>query len=327
VAGDAEAELRELAERLHAPVVTTWAARGLLAGHPLLLDAPVHEPEIAEVLASADLLLAVGSALDGMATRNGAAPLPPVRAAINVDPRHLGVASAPEFGLVADARTALGALLAGDLGMHEPWAGDLAALRRALFGRLATDDRTATAIAFLTSVEAAVADRTVVVCDMAVAGYWAGSYLSSRRPRALQYPIGWGTLGYALPAAVGAGALGDRPVLAVCGDGGLMFGVAELATLVQERLPVTVLVVDDGGYGMLRFDQDRAGADRRGVDLHTPDLVALARAFGVPATAVDGVGEPLRAALADALAAREPRLVTVRAALYPPRTTSPRWNE
>ncbi len=167
----------------------------------------------------------------------------------------------------------------------------------------------------------------VVICDMAVGRLLGRQLPAARRPRALHYPVGWGTLGAALPSAVGAGALRDRPVLVVCGDGGLMFGVAELATLAQERLPVTVLVVDDAGYGMLRYDQDRAGAEHRGVDLHTPDLVDLAHAFGVPAVRVDGVGEPLRAALAEALAAAAPRLVTVRAALYPPRTTSPRWHE
>jgi acetolactate synthase-1/2/3 large subunit len=327
VADDAEAPLRALAERLHAPVVTTWAGRGLLAGHPLLLDVPVHEPAAADLVASADLLLVVGSAFDGMATRNGTAPLPPVRAVINADAGHLGAASAPELRLQAGARLALEALAAADLGEHQPWAGDLAALRKGVLAGLAEDPRTAEAATFLASVEAVLPADAVVVCDMAVAGYWAGSYLPARRPRAMQYPVGWGTLGYALPAAVGPGALGDRPVLVVCGDGGLMFGVGELATLAQERQAVTVLVVDDAGYGMLRFDQDRAGHEHRGVDLHTPDLVELAHAFGIPAVRVDGVGEPMRAALDEAMAARAPRLVTVRAALYPPRTTSPRWHD
>ena len=325
VAGDAEGSLRALAERIGAPVVTTWAGRGLLAGHPLLVDAPVHEPEVAKVLATADLLLVVGSAFDGMATKNGAASLPAVRAAINADPTHLGAASTPDLAVTGDAGSALTALLDADLGVHESWAGDVSALRTTLATRLAADPRTAEAAEFLASVESVLGLETVVVCDMAVAGYWAGGYLRSRRPRALQYPVGWGTLGYALPAAVGAGAAG--PTLAVCGDGGLMFGVGELATLAQEHAPVTVLVVDDGGYGMLRFDQDRAGAEHRGVDLHTPDLVALAHAFGVPAVRVDDVGEPLRVALTTALASGGPRLVTVRAALYPPRTTSPRWHE
>ena len=84
-----------------------------------------------------------------------------------------------------------------------------------------------------------------------------GSGATPRQPRSrrLQYPVGWGTLGFALPAAVGAAAGSGRPTLVVAGDGGIPFAVGELATLVQEQLPVTVLVVDDGGYGMLRYDQ------------------------------------------------------------------------
>jgi thiamine pyrophosphate-dependent acetolactate synthase large subunit-like protein len=89
---------------------------------------------------------------------------------------------------------------------------------------------------------------------------------------------------------------------------------------VQERLPVTVLVVDDGGYGMLRYDQVRAGDAEVGVDLVTPDFVALAGAFGLPAATV------ALAELAGALK-QGPRLVHVRARLTPPRTTSPRWHE
>jgi acetolactate synthase-1/2/3 large subunit len=116
-------------------------------------------------------------------------------------------------------------------------------------------------------------------------------------------------------------------VLAICGDGGFMFAVGELATLAQERLPVTVLVVDDGGYGMLRYDQDHAGDEHRGVDLVRPDFAALAEAFGIRAAAVVGVGEPLAKALGDALASGEPRLVVTEAQLVPPRTTSPRWAE
>lgn len=98
---------------------------------------------------------------------------------------------------------------------------------------------------------------------------------------------------------LGAGAAG-HPVLAICGDGGLTMALGELATLVRERVPVTVLVVDDGGYGMLRHDQRRAGDRASGGDLVTPDFVAFAAAFGLPATAVDSVAElrnPLSAAV------------------------------
>lgn len=166
-----------------------------------------------------------------------------------------------------------------------------------------------------------------MVCDMSVGGYWTGGYAAQPRARRLQYPVGWGTLGYALPAAVGAAAGSGRPTLAVTGDGGVPFAVGELATLRQESLPITLLVVDDGGYGMLRFDQRGRGGAERGVDLLGPDWVALAGAYEIPASAVESVGEPLAAALQQASERPGPTLVHVPAALYPPRTTSPRWAE
>jgi acetolactate synthase-1/2/3 large subunit len=170
----------------------------------------------------------------------------------------------------------------------------------------------------------AATDATVVV-DMTIPGYWYGGYAEVPRPRALQYPIGWGTLGYALPASVGAAAGGEHPVLAICGDGGVMFALGELAVLRQEGLPVTVLVVDDGGYGMLRFDQDRAGDPHRGVELTRPDFAALAASFGL-AAAVAGVDD-LAAALEHGLASGGPNLVVTELALTPPPTTSPRWHD
>jgi acetolactate synthase-1/2/3 large subunit len=114
-------------------------------------------------------------------------------------------------------------------------------------------------------------------------------------------------------------------VLAVCGDGGLAMGYGELATLVQERLAVTILVVDDAGYGMLRYDQDRAGDPHRGVDLPGPDLLALAAAFGIPAEDVSV--DTLRTALERAAQAGGPSLLRLQARLVPPRTTSPRWTD
>ncbi len=90
---------------------------------------------------------------------------------------------------------------------------------------------------------------------------------------------------------------------------------------------MTVLVVDDGGYGMLRYDQQVAGDPERGVDLHGPDWISLAGAFGIAAHTLDSVGAPLAAALAEAAAGPGPTLLHVRAMLHPPRTTSARWGE
>ena len=112
----------------------------------------------------------------------------------------------------------------------------------------------------------------------------------------------------------------------LCGDGGFLFACGELATVAQERLPLTTVIVDDGGYGMLRFDQDQAGAERYGVDLATPDFEALARAFGLRAQTVEGLDDAFGEALAEHVADPEPSVLVARAqALVPPPTTSPQW--
>jgi thiamine pyrophosphate-dependent acetolactate synthase large subunit-like protein len=328
VEAGAEAELAALADHLGAPVVTTFAGRGALApDHPWLVGLPPHEPEVAAYVASADLLLAVGTRFDGASTRNWTMPRPSVLVSINVSDVDLSKNYQPDVSVLGDARLVTAELLTR-LDAREGDADEVARLRTRTWDRLRRDPAGGPALRFLADVDEAVtgADATVVV-DMAIPGYWYGGYGRVGRPRALQYPIGWGTLGYALPAAVGAGAAGAHPVLAICGDGGLMFAVGELAVLRQEDLPVTVLVVDDGGYGMLRYDQDHAGDEQRGVDLFRPDFAALADSFDIPAVTVQSDGDGLVTALAEALASGGPRLVVLALSLTPPRTTSPRWHD
>ncbi len=121
----------------------------------------------------------------------------------------------------------------------------------------------------------------VVVNDMTIAGYWLGNYYCPGRSRTVQYPLGWGTLGLRPAGVHWCRLAGDVPVLAVCGDGGLMFAVGELATIAQEQLAITVLLVDDGGYGMLRFGRDERRSSRsRGQTSLTPDFVKLAGLLG-----------------------------------------------
>ena len=187
----------------------------------------------------------------------------------------------------------------------------------------------------MASVERAAAGKAVVVNDMTIPGYWLGNYYCPAGSRAVQYPVGWGTLGYALPASVGAAFASDLPVLAVCGDGGVMFALGELATIAQEHLAVTVLVVDDGGYGMLRYGRQgggqqgggQQGEEVPGTHLTNPDFVKLAAAFGVEGVRVRDVGAPLEKALRRAVGTRQPGVVVCEASLFPPKTTSPRWGE
>ncbi|WP_214406975.1 thiamine pyrophosphate-binding protein [Pseudonocardia lacus] len=319
---DVEPSVAGLAAHIGAPVVSTFQGRGVPpTDHPTALGLPPHEPEAAELIGSAEVLLAVGGDLDGMNTRNWTMPRPP--ALVTIDPAPV---EQPEWRPDAAVTGKLGEALRGlveRLPARPAWAKP--DLRATALARLAADPATAEAVALVEAVESARTPDTVLVCDMAVAGYWVGGYAAAPGPRRLAYPVGWGTLGFGLPASIGPAAAG-HPVLAVCGDGGLMMALGELATLVQQRLPVTVLVVDDAGYGMLRYDQVVAGHPEVGVDLVTPDFPALAASFGVASTAVDRVDD-LAAPLAAAVAGGRPHLVHVRARLLPPRITSPRWHQ
>lgn len=330
VAGGAEEQLRSLAHLLGAPVLTSYAGRGLLAGDPLLVDAPVHEPEAGDLLASADLLLVLGSSFDGMNTKNWRLDLPPRRAAITLG-RMIGETIDWDCRIDGEISQSLDllreTLLETGLTPRAPWT-DPGAVRPRILARLHDDPRTSIAISWVEQIDSAWPTDGAVICDMAVGAYWYGGYSSQPRPRRLQYPVGWGTLGYALPAAIGPASVGI-PTLAVCGDGGPMFALGELATYAQESLPITLLIVDDGGYGMLRFDQQVFGHPERGVDLLTPEWSALGTAFGITVDEVADVTD-ISGALQRAHAANlqgEPRMIVWRARLHPPRTTSPRWFE
>ena len=163
---------------------------------------------------------------------------------------------------------------------------------------------------------------------MCIPGYWLAGFYTPAAPRRLQVPLGWGTLGYAFPAALGAALSGTGPTVSISGDGGFLFACGELATMAQEKIPLTAVIVDDGGYGMLRYDQERSGAETYGVDLHTPDFVGDCRVVR-RACSSRSTGSTTRSArlwrrtslthAPSVLVARTP------VPLVPPPNTSPNW--
>jgi thiamine pyrophosphate-dependent acetolactate synthase large subunit-like protein len=316
----------ELAEQLAAPVITTFGGRGLLPPtHPCAAPTPVHAPEVGELWDEADVVLGIGSDFDGLMTQNWLMPKPPKLIAVNVDAKDAAKNYPPDVTLVGDARDVVGQLLSGLLprtGLTE-LTERLRQIGDHVWRRMRADEPQAAD--FLGTLEETLPDGAVVVADMCVAGYWAGGYHRVPAPRRFAYPMGWGTLGFGFPASLGAATAGVSRVVCVSGDGGFLYGCGDLATLAQESLPVTVLIVDDGGYGMLRYDQDREGLPQRGVNLHTPDFVGLARSFGVHADRVDGFGRAFRRLLGEFVRADEPNVLVVRATLKPPLNTSPRW--
>ena len=320
---DAGPLVAALAARLGAPAFETYSARGLLHEAPTAVGLPPHVPEAGALWDAADLVLSIGSDLDGMTTQNWRQPQPDALVALNVDPIDATRGYRADEVLAVDARTGCELLLGGlDGPDREPWT-DLPALRERAWTRLRAEHPAE--VAFLDAFASAVPDDAVVVADMCIPGYWLAGLGRVPAPRRLQYPMGWGTLGYAFPAALGAACAGDGPVVSVSGDGGFLFACGELATIAQESIPLTTVIVDDGGYGMLRFDQERAGKQPFGVDLARPDFVQLADSFGIAATHVDGFGTDFEDALKAGVAGGRANVIVVTAALTPPPTTSPRW--
>src|SRR5919109_2955117 len=322
-AGDA---VGKLAERLVAPVILTYSARGLLPpDHPCLVDASPHVPEVGAVWDDADLVVAVGSDFDGMMTQGWKMPQPPRLVAINVDARDASKNYLPDVVLEADASHAAAALAdrLAERGGLDSLARRVRDLRRRIRERLAETD--AEAEKFLTAVERALPADAGVVCDMCIPGNWLGALHRTPAPRKLSDPLGRGAPRCGLSQALGSALAGVGPAVSISGDGGFLYACGELATAKQERIPLTAVIVDDGGYGMLRFDQDQRGDPREGVDLETPDFVALAAAFGVRADSVDGLGEHFAVALRGHVARSEPTVLVARAELGPPPNVSPRW--
>ncbi len=180
------------------------------------------------------------------------------------------------------------------------------------------------------AVRGALPDDAPSFWDMTILAYWAWSAWDARVSGAMQSAQGAGGLGYGFPAALGAAVAraGDGPVLAVSGDGGAMYGLADLATARQHDLDVTWLIVDDGGYGILREYMTGAFGSAYATELTRPDFVALAQAFGVPATLT--TPETLQADLAEGPGHTRPeRRRTPRAAADvradPPGGIGPAW--
>ena len=167
----------------------------------------------------------------------------------------------------------------------------------------------------LSSIRAVLPDDALSFWDMTILGYWAWSAWDPRSRNSMHSAQGAGGLGYAYPAALGAATASriERRVLAVSGDGGAMYGISELATARQDSLPVTWLIVDDGGYGILREYMVEAFGAAFGTELSQPDFVALTAAFDVPSQSA--TPDSLRDVLSSSLAAEGPNVVVLHATL------------
>ncbi|MET9147796.1 thiamine pyrophosphate-binding protein [Streptomyces sp. NPDC004042] len=314
VRADAAKKLRALAERLNAPVVTTFGGKGAFPwNHPLSLQSWLEDRHTTDFLEDADVLLVVGSGLGELSSNyHTFAP----RGRIVQIEADLGKLESnhPALGIHADARLALQALLETTGERRDDTAADrVRELLAKVRGRLAAQELTLEQDV-LAAVRRALPAGSPSFWDMTILAYWAWSAFDAEAPNTMHSAQGAGGLGYGFPAALGA-AVADptRPVLAVSGDGGALYSVAELATARQYGLDVTWLIVDDGGYGILREYMTDAFGRATATDLTRPDFTALAESFGVPGVRTSP--ETLEQDLTKALATPGPSVVVLPAVL------------
>ena len=299
---DAAHEVTALAERLGAPVLTTLNGKGMVdERHPLSLGSNLRLAAARAVAEDADVLLVVGSKLGEAELW---APRLEARGAVirvDISPAQRDKNLTATVGITGDAAAVVAALLAAlPAGDSEP--RDLAAERAAIDAEMRETAPETVALAEI--IAASLPDDAIVAGDSSQIVYMAlGSVLRSEHPHSLLYTPTYATLGYGLPAAIGARvAQTERPVVTVIGDGALMFCVNELMTAVEQRLDVTIVCVDNGGYAEIRQNEVDRGMTPIGVDLVQPDWAALATAFGATGRRVerrDDIARSIRSAIAD----------------------------
>lgn len=322
IAAGAEGELSLVARRLGAPVITSVMGRGAISERDPLWHGVLPNSRATEaIIKVADVILAVGCRFAHRSTQGLLLNLSfdPSQTLIHLDldPTVIGRLFKPQLPIVGDAKDGLARILR-ELGpgtartaWDHPWRQGL---------RSAANSRyTAQIAGLIETLRAVLPDDAIVVNDQTGINYWMEWRFPVLLPRTFLYPVGSATLGYGVPAAIGAKiARPDRPVICVVGDGGFMYSVNELATAVKYRLPVVFLVMNDDRYGAIKWLQQTLFEGRWGeADLANPDFPALARAFGARGERVAGV-DSLGPAIKTALAADGPTVLELRITIDPP---------
>ena len=311
ISAEGGAALRGVAERLGAPVITTCHGKGAIPDdHPLALgDGWGRLKFFDELFAEADACLAVGTRFDVVTDYRQGAGLPDPLVHVDIDPAVINQLRPSSVGIVGDARLVL-ERLADELGgtpAATSWC-DVAAVRAQK--RAQIEELAGPVLGMLDALRAAIPRDAIVVDDLCLPGYWAVPALEVYEPRTFLHPGTYGTLGFALPAAIGA-QLGrpDRWAVSLSGDGGFLYTSQELATAVQQGLNLIAIVFNDNAYGALRLFQDRHYKGRQiGVELRNPDFGLLGQAYGAHGVKLRD-HEELGPAVADAIARGGPTVI------------------
>ena len=292
----AEAELRQLAEKANIPVATSLLGIGTFpATHPLSISwGGMHgEAYCNYALQECDVLFAIGARLDDRLTGAFSTFAPKARIIhVDLDPAEMGKNLTIDTPVIGDALLTLRALLPQvESNEHPAWLSQINEWRSESTERdiltQETDELTAPYVMRQLWHATRQGDCTVVT-DVGQHQMWEAQYFYHNKPRSLLTSGGLGTMGYALPAAIGA-QMGkpQEEMWVIAGDGGFQMTMPELSTVMQERLPIKIAIINNGYLGMVRQWQD-VFYNKRYVctPLYNPDFVKIAEAYGIPGRAV-----------------------------------------
>ena len=273
---DGGAAVRRLAETIGAPIVTSYQGKGIAGPpHPLWVGPMASEAGVRACCTRADVAVVFGAKLSAAGTDQWRLPLPEQTWQVGYErrphPRY------PQLRMISADAATIAAGLAGRLAARPPWA-DVAAIRVDI--EAGARRRGEREMGFVDALREAPGTPALMAVDMTKAGFWVMKHLPVAAGGHHAFS-GYLAMGTALPMAIGMAVATGEAVLALVGDGALQMSLAELAVIAERQLPVTVLVIVDGAYGMLAENAAAVGGSRRlGVALWNPDLAALARAFG-----------------------------------------------
>ena len=317
LSSNASPELVALAQRLGAPVLTTGMGVGSIPGdHPLWCGVPwiAGGADVSSVVAACDAFLAVGTRFNQGMTADWSLPLPTTTIRIDIDADEIQRNLPIKHKLVGDAKTTLalfnqllatqGVARGGQV--HPQLAQAQQNFKAGLHAKMGRTEP------WMQALRAALPRHGILACDMSL--FWADmlSIFPIYEPRTMLFPWGFGTLGFGLPEALGA-KLGcpEKPVVAIVGDGALLFTGGELATAVQYGLNIPIIVPNNHAYGMIKVQQrDQYDGQFMAVDLVNPNFVALSQTFGAYGTQVL-TPDALQTALTTALSADKPTLIEI----------------
>jgi 5-guanidino-2-oxopentanoate decarboxylase len=290
-----------IAEKLNAPIITTTAGKGSVrADHALCWGYRLGHPDTQKVILESDAILCVGSELCETDFWNSDFVIEKNLIRIDIDPGSLARPHHAEIAILGDSKSTL-----------EQLTAQLQTAQRAFqFAPPADQSPLRLTLAkVLTVIRDCLPENTVVASDMTQIAYAANEIFPVYEPRTWLHPVGFGTLGYALPAAIGAKfGVGQKPVAALVGDYGFQYTLNELGTAVEHKLPLVILLWNNDALGQIRDDMVNKAIQPNAVTLQNPDFQMLARAYGARAERPENL-KALAIAITTALSAEGPTVI------------------